>query len=120
MQVRSGGASGRAAQADDIAGTYPVSGADFGLREMRIESFQAIGVPEHHQVAVTAHVVRDADLSVKGGSDGRSRRKGKVNALVPATVPIPEEGARRSFIRAAVRVQGIYYPDGELVREGIR
>ena len=57
MQVRARGTAGRAAQADDVARAYPVAGVHFPFGQMAIESFQPVGVTDHYQIAVAAHIV---------------------------------------------------------------
>ena len=120
MQVGAGGTAGRAAQADDIPGAHPFSRFHVAFGQVAIEGFQAVGVAYHHQVAVTSHIVRYAHAAVKCHGNGRSRRIRKINALVPAAMTVAEQGARFNHVGAYIGVQGIYYPQGEAVRNGVR
>ena len=120
MQVRSGGSAGRAAQADDVTGAYPVAGLDIPAGQVAVEGLQPIGMADDHQVAVAAHIIGDADLAVKGGSHRRSGGIGEVDTLVPAAVPVAEERARMGLVRAVVAVQGVHNPEAEAVGQGRR
>ena len=47
---------------------------------------------DHNQVAITADPFGNADFAVEGGIHRRAFRIGKVNTLVPASVPVAEFG----------------------------
>ena len=118
--MRTGGTAGGAAQADDIAGTHPVSRFHIALGQVAVEGFQAIGMTDHHQVAVATHIVRDAHPAVEGHGNGRSGRIREVNSLMPAAVTVTVLGARFDHVGAHIGIQGVHYPQGETVRNGIR
>ena len=87
---------------------------------MAVEGFKAVGVTDNHKVAVSANIVRYAHLTVKGCRNWSSGWIRQVYALVTAAVTVPEMRAGLSLVGAAERIQGIYNPDGEAVRELIR
>ena len=119
VQVRTAGAAGGAAQADDIARVHPVARLLVAAGQMAVEGLQAVRVPDDDQVAVAAHVVGHADFAVEGGIHRRAGGIGKVDALVTAAVPIAELGVHAGLVRAAVGVQRVHDPQGKAVREGL-
>ena len=120
VQVRAGRTAGGAAQADDIAGTHPVSRFHIALGQMAVEGLQSIGMTDHHQIAVTAHIVRDAHTAVEGRGNGRSGGIREVDTLVPAAVTVTVLGARFHHVGAHIGIQSVHYPKGETVRNGVR
>ena len=120
MQVRAGGTAGGAAQADDVSGAHPVPCFHVPAGQMAVKSLQAVGMANHHQVAVSAHIGRYPHLAVKRGGNRRSGRIRKVYALVPAAAAVAEKGTGIRHVGAHIGVQRIHHPDGKAVRNGVR
>ena len=84
---------------------------------MAIEGFQPVFVPDNHQVAIAPVVLRQPDLSVKGGIDRIARMQGQVNPLVTAAAPGTEGRIDLALPGAAITAQGIYDPERYLRRK---
>ena len=91
MEVRSGGAAGASAKAEDVAGLDDLLGFDFDFGEMAVDGFEAVVVANHHEVAIGAHGTGNSNDAGEDAMDGVAGVEGDVDATVWA-VPAPAVG----------------------------
>src|SRR5215469_3314596 len=82
--MRPSGASGSAAQCNDLSAGHGVTLVYFELREMHIDGDQALPVVDHHAVAFAEQTTRDDDFAAIGGGHRSSSAGMEVEALMHA------------------------------------
>src|SRR5436305_574074 len=79
MEVRSGGATRRTHQCDQLPALHARIVADQDLRKMAVAGGDALAMIDLDHVAITAHPLRMGDDAVCGGIDRSADRTGDVD-----------------------------------------
>ena len=81
VQVRAGGAAGAADVADDVASFHAAADRRVSAH-VAVQGFHAVGVLQHHGVAVAAFPATEGDVAVGRGANRGAFRRGIVDTGV--------------------------------------
>src|SRR5688572_17635103 len=99
MQVRAGGAAGRADVADDVAALHARAGTNGKARQMTVARRESVAVRDVDDVAVAVGPLGLDHDSVSGGANGLADRGGDVDRVVLARFTGEGIGASTEAVR---------------------
>ena len=99
VKMRTGGASGAAAQADFLPAFHLISLFHFEFREMQIKRKKTLSVVQHHEIAFEIQRPRQQHSTVIHGSHGSATGDAKIQAQVRTRcLAIIEDSLRAEYV----------------------